>query len=154
MSTSPFISKTLHAHVYMHTHIKAISAIFVTLFRKSWKLFASLGVVCLPPAPHSTAERCRHFSVRFYRMHCRERAAPSQRYWRKASYSPALEKRLLCSYYKCFQLLSWFTWKYSETSVSRQWLGEGYCLLLRWGHGGRNRGLFLFNFCFINPPHL
>ena len=98
----------LFVHTYtkhMHTRTEAISVIFVTLFRKSWKLFASLGILCLPPAPHSTAERCRSSSVCFYRMHRRKRAAPSQRYWRKASYGPAFEKRLLYSYYKMLSIV-------------------------------------------------
>lgn len=83
-------SQGFQAYIHKtHMHIDNFLRFFVVQFRKSWKLFSSIGNL-LPPS-------CSAFNTRrgqdffrpfffFFRMHHKKRAAPSQRYWGKVTF--------------------------------------------------------------------
>lgn len=88
MSTSPFIPRAFQAYIHKtHMHIDNFLRFFVVQFRKSWKLFSSIGNL-LPPScsAFNTRRGQDFFRPFFFRMHHKKRAAPSQRYWGKVTF--------------------------------------------------------------------
>lgn len=147
----------------MHTYIKhawthrerQFSVIFGTQFRKSWKCY--LTVSPCPWHPIRCQKGAGISKSFFHRLHLWKEQHQIRDIKEKLalingmSSGPIFEKKLLHSSYKMFQiLLTWFSWKYLEISVSKRSLGgEGFCQFLRRGNGGRGRGFpcFIKVFC-------